>query len=498
MFILSANEMRNIDKRTTNEYGIPGIQLMENAACAVVTQTEKTFGALFGKSVLVVCGKGNNGGDGFAAARLMADKGAVVEVVLCCREDEIKGDAKTMLERLSDNINFISLCEADKKKYDFVLDGVFGTGFCGTIQGEYKKGIDVINRAADKIIAIDIPSGVNGNTGAAANVWVKADLTVTFCGEKLGHRIHPGKDACGKVIVADIGIPEQAVLEEKPKCQLFVEQYEELIIKSPHPTDNKGTNGKLLVVGGSEGMAGSVCLASAAAMRSGAGLCYTAIPRCIYPIVATKLTEPITIPVQDTDGHICKNGVNTVLDAAKKADAAVIGCGMSVNDHTAAFFKDVLKHIAIPVLLDADGLNILALNKDMEINCPLVMTPHPGEMARLMDTTIEDVNGDRVGTARKCSHKYNGVVVLKGDGTVTCHQDDIYINSSGNPGMATAGSGDVLSGIIGALLAKGISPYEAAACGVYIHGMAGDIAAKASSMTGMIASDIINAVPFCF
>ncbi len=501
MFILSTEEMTNIEKRTINESGISGEVLMENAGKSAADKTEKYLGDMFGKNVLVVCGKGNNGGDGYVIARHLQEKGAHVYVLMCVSRDEVRGDAKTMLEKLPRAVQFTNLERISGTHFDIAVDAIFGTGFKGEIDGVYERAINCINNSGGMVISVDIPSGVNGSTGEVAKVCVRADYTFTFCREKLGHRIYPGKRMCGKTIVCDIGIPEAAVMEEKPKINLFSKSDMDTELRPLSPMDHKGVNGRLLIIGGSTGMAGSVCLAARAAMRAGAGLCHVAIPKSIYPIVATKLTEAMTIPLEDDEnGCISAHGADKLDDIINKADAVVIGCGMSVNDNTCAFMDRLIDKIKIPMLVDADGLNILARNIDFfyRFNGPVVLTPHAMEMSRLTGKSVENINNDRVGTAMKFAKDRRVTLVLKGNCTVTANGKSGYINTNGNPGMATGGSGDVLSGVIGAMMAGGMKPFKAAACGVYLHGRAGDYAAEQLSMRGMIASDIVEALPHCF
>lgn len=501
MYILSTEEMSNIDKRAIEEFAIPGEVLMENAGKAVADKTEKCLGDMFGKKVLVVCGKGNNGGDGYVVARHMHEKGARVYVIMCASKDEITGDAKIMLERLPAQIRLTTLERVGDIHFDVAVDAVFGTGFKGRIDSRFAKVIETINKCAGFVVAVDIPSGVNGNTGAVSNPCVQADYTFTFCCEKLGHRIYPGKGMCGKTIVCDIGIPDQAVLDEKPKTELFTKNKMDAMLRPFSPMDHKGINGKLLIIGGSTGMTGSVCMAAMAAMRAGVGLCYVAVPRSVYPIVATKLTEAIIIPVEDNQkGCIAPSALEDLKDILTKVDAVVIGCGMSVTEDTRGFMYNMSDKFKTPVLIDADGLNIISKNMDCLYNCdvPVVLTPHMMEMARLLGAPLENVMNDRAGTAKSFAKDKRVTLVLKGDGTITAYGNSAYINTSGNPGMATGGSGDVLSGIIGAFLAGGMKPFSAAACGVFLHGMAGDYAAEQMSMRGMIATDIINALPYCF
>lgn len=501
MYVLTNEEMASIDSHTIKEFGIPGKQLMENAGKITAEKIEEIMVDAKGKRVLVVCGKGNNGGDGFVIARYLKQKKANVYIVLCESKYELYGDALTMFKKLPDGITFITVEKAEETHFDVVVDAVFGTGFKGEFDSKYTDIINMINKCGSKVVAVDIPSGVNGNTGQTANPCVKADYTFTFCCEKLGHRIYPGKKMCGKITLCDIGIPERAVQMENPKIRLFTKSDMEEVLRPLLPTDHKGDNGKLLIVGGSVGMAGSVCLAARGAMRSGVGLCYVAVPESIYPIVATKLTEAIIIPLKaGEDGSISPEAVVQLEGKLENMDAVVIGCGMSVTDNTSRFMERFMEKLKVPTVIDADGINILAKNPNCFLDCeaPLILTPHTVEMSRLSKYSPEEITNDRIGCALKYAHEKRITLVLKGDGTITTENGRGYINTTGNPGMAKGGSGDVLSGIIGAFLAAGMNNIMAAASGVFAHGMAGDYAAIQKTMRGMIASDIIENLQLCF
>lgn len=498
MYILSTSEMKNIDRRAIEKYGISSEDLMENAGKAVAKGIQEQLAFLEGIQVLVVCGKGNNGGDGFVVARHLFNMGAVVSLVMCCDEKEISKDALTMRKRLPKKVFILSMEKAMERKFDVAIDAIFGTGYNGAATGVYADGIKLVCNSAKLVISIDIPSGLYGDTGSCGRgPYVKADITYTLCCEKLVHRM-PSRSTCGRIIVCDIGIPKEAIIEENPECRLFTSYEAKMFMRDPSPYDHKGTNGKILIVGGSEGMAGSVCMAAMGAMRSGVGLCYVAVPRCIYSIVAAKLTEAIIIPLDDENGKIAPSAAKTVIEKAYDMDAVAIGCGMGECDGTAEFLKAVLEKLQTATLLDADGLNILAKHPNMKRNTSLVLTPHPGEIERLMGMDGGSANKNRMEVARNCAKKYDAYVVLKGYGTITTSGGEAYINSTGNPGMAKGGSGDVLTGVIGAQLARGILSYYAAAFGVYIHGLAGDKAAAELSMAGMIATDIISHLPHCF
>ncbi|MBQ9624815.1 MAG: NAD(P)H-hydrate dehydratase [Clostridia bacterium] len=499
MYVLSTTEMSEIDRRMINEYGVSGAMLMENAGKAVVNGVEDIY-EVSGKRVLVACGKGNNGGDGYVAARLLYEKGAKVYLLMSEETDDISGDSRLMLEQVPKEVERINTSFAKEQEFDIAIDAVFGTGFKGAAEGKYAEIIKRVN-ACKTVFAIDIPSGVNGNTGVCEGECVKADYTFALCREKLGHRLFPGKLMCGKILVCDIGITDEAVNAQSPKIELLEKDYMDTHLRRLLPTDHKGDNGKLVIIGGSLGMAGSVCLAAQAALRAGVGLCYVIVPKSIYGVVAGKLTEAMVIPVEDGLNHcICPLDIEKMKRYLEKADAIVMGCGMSFVDETKQTVSKIAKLIKVPIVVDADGINALSERHDFFNECggKIVITPHNMEMARVSGCSLEEIKANRIEKAMSFAREKSCIVALKGSGTFVTDGKRGYINTSGNEGMATGGSGDALSGVIGAFLACGMEPLKATGCAVYAHGMAGDLAAERLSKRGMIASDIINSLPYCF
>ena len=370
-----------------------------------------------------------------------------------------------------------------------IIDALLGISLKGEPTGKIKEGIDIINSLKNKKISVDIPSGLSADTGNATGSVVKADYTYTLALDKIGLNVYPGKELCGKKEVLGIGIPDEALLELKFKNSLTdVEMAKSYLVKR-REDGHKGTFGRVGIIGGSLPMSGSVTLSAKASLRSGAGMCFVFVPDEIYSIVSTKLNEAIVLKESDIPEYL------------DKLDSIAIGMGYTQNNKIRHIMKLVLKKFEGPVVVDAGAINFIAENKEIlkTKKCPLVFTPHPGEFVRLRGLNIDEINSNRIFLASKYANELSSVVLLKGAATVTSSvEGEIRINSSGNSGMATAGSGDVLSGIIAALLAQGMNLFDSASIGAYIHGLSGDIAKEKLTEFGMIASDIIDNIPYAF
>ena len=483
---------------------------MEKAALKVVEEAAAASGGCTaGRSILLLAGKGNNGGDAFAAARLLASRGAKISMYVLASKAEIGGDAAINLNRLEKaGLQVSEVLEGRQLGHfkdalaasDMVIDGIFGTGFKGKPEGYAKAVIEAVNLAGKPVISIDIPSGVNGETGEVPGVCIKAEATVAFCLPKIGLAVHPGCEYAGKLIVADIGIPSAAIERAGINSYVIDRELAAGLLPRRSKDSSKGDYGKVFVITGSTGMTGSGCLCAGAAMRSGAGLVYVGVPSSLSAVYASKLTEPIIIPLQDAgNGSLSGSGSARILEAMGRMDVAAVGPGLSVNNEIFGVVKDIIKESRIPLVLDADALNAVAMDVSVlkELKTQAVITPHPGEMARLTGLSIKEVQGNRLKTAGEFAVNWGVTVVLKGSRTVVAIPDgSLYVNTCGNPGMATAGAGDVLTGIIAAFAGQGLSPDKAAVAGVYVHGLAGDAAADRKGMLGMIAGDIIEELPF--
>lgn len=502
-----AAEMRKIDQIAINTFGIPGVVLMENAGTEVARKVMKVLGTVDNKMVCIFAGKGNNGGDGFVVARHLYNQGVKIKVFLLGPRSAVTGDAKVNLEIIiSMGISVIEISsERDWEKAkiaatfaDCLVDAMLGTGFSGKITGEMAKAVDIINTADKIVVAIDVPTGVDADTGQLRGVAVKADYTVTFGLPKLGLLIYPGAQYAGKLIVADIGIPFKLLVDDSIRQNIITAGSVKALLGSRQPDAHKGTNGKVLIVAGSKGMTGAAALASMAALRTGAGLVTLGVAESLNEIMEVKLTEVMTKPLPESaDGGIGRKALPHIEDMAAKSDVLAIGPGLGRNDETMAVVRDVVKNAECPLVIDADGLNALVGQTDIlkHTKALPIVTPHPGEMARLLEITVKDVNADRVGIARLAAGLWGAIVVLKGARTIVAYPDgEIYINTTGNSGMATGGTGDVLTGVIAGLIAQGLTSHAAAVAGVHIHGLGGDIAASNGTI-GLIASDVIAALP---
>lgn len=509
MKLATSAQMREIDARTINETGIPGIVLMENAALRVVMEIEKTLISLKDKRIAVFAGKGNNGGDAFAVARHLFNKGSKVKVYTYADTTQLAGDSginyKAMIntgveciEIKDDSRN--NKVEAELIDEDIIVDGMLGTGIKGEVRGLALSLIEIINKSGRPVIAIDVPSGLDSDTGKVSGTCIKADKTVTFGLLKTGMAVYPGKEYCGEIILADIGIPANVTQHMNINVNTIDEDYVASLIPDRRKDSNKGSYGRVLVIGCSTGMTGAGCMAAGAALKSGAGLVYLGVPKSLAAVCSTMFHEPIILPFEDEEkGHFLPGCLEVIKTKIDSCNSVALGPGMSLNEDTVKFVHSIIEYIDKPVVIDADGLNAVA--KDISVlkklKAPAVITPHPGEMARLAGITIDQVQNNRIEIAREFACKWNTVTVLKGAGTVVASPDGIiYINTTGNPGMATAGAGDVLTGLIAGLMAQGSRALDAALAGVYLHGLAGDIQAKIIGEHGLTAGDILNEIPY--
>jgi hydroxyethylthiazole kinase-like uncharacterized protein yjeF len=515
MKLVTPSQMRDIDAFAINELGIPGIVLMENAALKVFEQAADMLGGLndlCGKNVLLLAGKGNNGGDAFAVARHLHCKGAGVLVYLLSPRESVTGDARTNLDILDNlDINVVDFSDDDNNKSyivlksgmlraDLIIDGIFGTGFKGEMEGTAEKVVRILNTVETPILSIDIPSGLDGYTGKVTGSCVRADRTVTLCLPKKGLILNQGPEYSGELTVADIGIPDKAISHYKINIDLTEEKHIKTFLPKRNQDSHKGDYGRVMIISGSTGMTGSGCLASKAALRVGAGLVYIGAPKSLGYYYSSHTIEPIVLALEDQGrGYLSDECIDLMLEEASKMDALAVGPGLSTKPGIFEIISALLKNCKVPLVLDADALNAIAHNTDIlqEKASEIIITPHPGEMARLTKQTIAEIQENRIESARSFSQKWGVITVLKGSNTVVAMPDGyVSVNTTGNPGMSTAGSGDVLTGVIAGLLGQGLCPREAAIAGVYLHGMAGDMAAERLGQHGMIAGDITEQLPF--
>lgn len=508
MKVATSQEMRDIDKYAIEKLGIPGVVLMENAGLKVFAYVKKMLGKVENKTIKIFCGKGNNGGDGYVAARHLLNHGANVEVYLLGEKKSVSGDAEINLNILLNmgigvkeilTENDVIEINNDIKQCDLIIDAIFGTGIRGEIQGPARSLINNINHSGKPVLSIDIPSGIQGDTGKICGVCVKASATVSFALPKLGLLLYPGAEFVGKLIIADIGIPQKAVDSVVITSEVITEKNVKPLFPKRSPDTHKGNYGRVLILAGSAGFTGAAALTAMGALRSGAGLVTLGIPESLNPIMEVKLTEAMTMPLPETPVHtLSLNALPVIIERINEFDAIAVGPGLSNNKEIYTIVKGVIKNCKKPIVIDADGLNVLAGAAEVLKNAksPIIITPHPGEMARLMNTTTSEIQGNRIEIAKKAASELKSIVILKGARSLIAHPDGrLAVNLTGNPGMATGGSGDVLTGILAGLLAQGLSPYDAAVAGVYLHGLAGDFAAKKHSQRGLVAGDILSELP---
>lgn len=508
--VFTAVEMRGLDRRAIEGLGIPASTLMENAGRAAAEAIVAFLPALSmapASRVAVVCGKGGNAGDGFVVARGLAGRGAQVSVWLAAPPGEIRGDAAATLQELEHSGIRPVLAEdeaavaADLGQADLVVDALLGTGARGVPEGLVARMIEVINASGRPVAALDIPSGLPADGGPPPGPVIRAALTVTFAGLKRALVTPPGMEFAGYVRVVDIGIPPDEV---RRGVRTFLLEAADVARHLPprRPAAHKGTYGHLLIVAGSRGKTGAAALAARAAMRSGVGLVTLATAASQQPIVAALVLEAMTEPLPETvGGSVALKAADAIAELAAARDAVAIGPGLGRDPDTQALARELARGLPSPLVIDADALTALAGHLDRLRSAPgaRCLTPHPGEMARLLGTSVPQVERDRIETARELATTHAVHVVLKGAASViAAPSGQAYINPTGNPGMASGGTGDVLTGMVGAFLARGLEAGAALQTAVYLHGRAGDLAATRVGQEALIASDVIAALPDAF
>ncbi len=505
--LVTARQMGEIDSKTI-EMGIPGIVLMENAALSVIDEIYADFPDV--GHITVVCGKGNNGGDGFAIARHLINKGANAHVFLIGgKEPNLTGDALANYEILK-NIGVkvdlvwdrksLALLEESMGETELIVDAIFGTGIKGDIRGIYA---DVINRVVEAdapVMSVDIPSGLNGDTGQIQGLSIKAYKTVTFGPPKIGLVAPAGIDCVGELVIADISIPDLVVQRMKTNTYLTTARDVNGLFPKRKMNSHKNNYGHAFVVGGSTGFTGAISLTAQSTLRTGAGLVTVGVPETVHHIIELKLTEPMSIPLPDKgNGTLNYDALDLISRFSLKCNCMAIGPGMSNTNDTAKLMKDVIGQLECPCIIDADGLNCIA--DDVEVlkqaSAPLIVTPHPGEMSRLTDISASNIVNNAIEITREFAQEFGVIVVLKAARAIVASPSgDVYINTTGTPAMATGGTGDVLTGIILGLLAQNTDPVHSAIAGAYLCGLAGEIGQSIKGEYALIAGDIIDNIPW--
>ncbi|MEN1761037.1 NAD(P)H-hydrate dehydratase [Anoxynatronum sibiricum] len=509
MNILTNQQMQQVDNSAISEYMMPSILLMERAAMAVAIAGKELLALEGLAGVLVCCGSGNNGGDGLAAARHFHEMGIPVRILLLSAPEMFTDDTlanyhmalKWGLETefYEDQKEQLEALENWKSGRFLIVDAILGTGISRQISGRTYNVIQWINRHPSPVLAVDIPSGIHGDTGKVMAIAVDAAKTVSFGLPKVGNVSFPGAEYNGSLSVADIGLPPDLLMKTPYIARRLSESDIADLLPDRPKNAHKGTFGSLLVIAGSIGYTGAAIMAARGALLSGTGLINIAVQESLNHIFEQTLWEAITTPLKEgEDGGFSAEGIKWMHDQKSRSQAIVAGSGWGNGKGWAEVLEGLLAQVDCPMVLDADALNLLVnrLHLLKELKLPVIITPHPGEMARLTGMSVDAVNNNRLQTALEAAKEWGVHVVLKGAGTIIASPDgEAVINSTGNEGMAKAGSGDVLAGIVGSLLAQGMQPFQAASAACWIHGKAGDVAADAIGKRSITAVDIINALP---
>ena len=507
MEILTGDQMRRIDRKTIDQLGIPGLQLMEAAGQGIADALLVDFPSAGAVGVLILCGKGNNGGDGLVVARHLARRGVLPQVLLLARGEELTGDAAVNLERAREaglDVREVPDEAAWKTAASSLLgprvivDALLGTGVRGGARGVVASAIEAMNASGAAICAVDLPSGIDADSTTVTGTAVRANRTYTLCRPKLALMLGPASMHAGTVQVIPIGIPDEALQAERPELEWLDAPTAANLLPIREPQSHKGSYGHLLAVAGSRGKSGAAVLVARGALRCGVGLMTVATPSSAQERVAVQQAEVMTEPLAETaSGCLAASSPDAVLALALDRDALAIGPGLGTDAETAEAIRAIVRISTLPLVIDADGLNAFAVESlQAPPDARWVLTPHPGEAARLLGTDTAAVQADRLGTARALATTTGAVVVLKGHRSLVVAPDGrVSINSSGNPGMASGGTGDVLTGAMGAFLARGLDPWDAARLATFAHGDAGDRAARRLGVEGLIATDVIDELP---
>lgn len=499
--------MQAADRTAIEQFKIPGLILMENAGRSVVDLMFTRIPGLTDKKITVLAGKGNNGGDGFVIARHLHQAGVTVHVLLAGKVADLKGDARTQADiAVALGIPVAELNERNLNAQNhslrhshILVDALFGTGLSKPATGLYAKLIQKINTAKKYVVAVDLPSGIDADSGQILGPCVKADLTAALALFKRSHLIHPAAECMGEVVKLDIGIPAQAVEAQNIPVTLVEGSDITALLPKRKPNTHKGNYGHTLVIGGSRGKAGAAGLTALAALRAGAGLVTLAIPASCNAALELHPLEAMTLPLPETPaGTIASDAADLCLKNLKNKSALAIGPGLTTHKGVQDFLETLLPEVTCPVVIDADGLNSLAKIPGLlaKMKAEVVLTPHPKEMARLINSTTKAVQARRIETAQEFAQAHGVTVLLKGAPTLVALADGrVRLNPTGNPGMATGGTGDVLTGMIAGFLAQGLSSSDAAIAGAYLHGLTGDRVADELSETSLIAGDLLRALP---
>lgn len=519
MRVLTAEGMRLVDQRTERAFGISSEILMDNAGREIALALLRRRPDLASRRVLIVCGKGNNGGDGITSARHLTALGVTPRTLLLCRRSDLKGAAAWAAGKAaSEGVPVEEVVEeadwtAKRRRlseYDLIVDALLGTGTKGGATGRIREAIEAINASGCEVVSVDIPSGLDGSSSSVPGPCVEADLTLALAALKIALVFPPASRYAGEVVVVDIGIPEAAFESEGSDLVFMDRGTASALLPWRDPSSHKGDYGHVLIVAGSRGKSGAAILMARGCLRSGAGLVTVASPASAQPIIAASVAEAMTEPLSETaSGAIARSALPKLRELVSTRDVLATGPGIGTDPETSKVLREMIAGFEKPMILDADALNILAATRSgaipggsgplFRIGSPAVLTPHPGEAARLIGLSSKEIQADRLGAARRLANESGAVVLLKGHRSLTADpRGKVLVNPTGNPGMATGGTGDVLSGIVAAWLAQGLAPVEAAALSAYVHGAAGDIAARDLGMVSMTAGDLVERLPAAY
>jgi hydroxyethylthiazole kinase-like uncharacterized protein yjeF len=506
MKVVTAAEMREIDRVTIEKFGLPSLVLMERAGVSVAAKARELSS---GRKVLVLCGGGDNGGDGLVAARNLWNNGYHVKVMLLAKADMLSPDCKKQYQiakKMGVQIDFRMALKSADLHGALVIDAVFGTGLSRAVSGEMAAIFRRVNDFGVPVVSVDIPSGISSDSGEILGEAIRAGHTVTFGLPKRGHFLYPGAEYSGRLFIEDIGFPAELLRSGSLKTELMCGESASVILNERSRNSYKGDYGHVLIVAGSIGRTGAAIMTAKACMRAGSGLVTLGVPESLLDIFQERVTEEMTLSLSDKgNGTLDEKALESILEfSSQRADIIAIGPGIGVSADTEKIVSRLIASSGVPLVIDADGLNSIKNGTTIlkRAKSPVIITPHPGEMARLMHKKsygIGEIEKDRIGTALTFAKETGVYVVLKGVPTVIASPEGYaFINTTGNPGMATAGSGDVLTGIIASLVGQGINPLKASSLGVYLHGLAGDEAAKIRGEHSLIASDIVDALSCAF
>jgi len=516
MYLVTAAEMREMDRKTIEDFGLPGQVLMENAGRKAIDMFMAEFPEINSKKICILAGRGNNGGDALVMARYLLNKAKTVNTFVCTARDKLKGDALTNLilletlcrEKGGQHLFFIPDADAFEKfrssigHHDLFVDGLLGTGLNTPVRGFFKEVITTVNKTARPVFSLDIPSGLDADTGMPLGICINARATATFGFAKAGHFLGNARAFTGHLKVMDIGIPDYIAASCPPRLQVLQPSTIAPLFPPRDTHGHKGTWGHVMIIAGSRGKSGAAILAANAAVAAGTGLVTLAVPDAINDTVETCTLEAMTAPLPDGGkGYLTYTALDTIQDLARNKSALALGPGLGTHEDTRKLVTALVEKTDLPLILDADALNCIAPDPSLlkKRKAPTILTPHPGEMARLTGRSVQEIQADRLGSAREFAAAYQVILVLKGAGTITAlPHGKAFFCPTGTPGMASGGMGDVLTGIIAGLTAQGLSPADAARAGTFLHGACGDLMARKKGPWGIPASEMVNALPEIF